>query len=125
VLVVAGGFQSAAGDGLGKSVEEQRVGLEAADLVGAEGLPLAFDPGEGAAAPVALGGHVAAGPAAEVLADDAAVDPPGAGVVRAVLAAAFPGHGRLRSGGLAGALHKSRPNPGVHNRVGAASPRTV
>jgi hypothetical protein len=116
VLVEPGGLQGDAGDRFGERVEEQEVSLEPANFVGDEVPPAAFAVDEGAAAAVAFGGEFGAAAAADVLADDAAVDPPGAGVVAAAVGGGVPGHGgRLRSGAVAGALHKSR-----HRRAAGA-----
>jgi hypothetical protein len=99
VLMVAGGLQGDPGEGVEEGVEDEQFGLEAADLADKAGFLVAVEPLEH----VAGGGDLGPRAGADVLADHAAVDAAGAVVVPlAILAADFPGHGRLRSGGFAG-----------------------
>jgi hypothetical protein len=112
VLEVAGGVEDGSDNALGKFVEDEQIGLELADFVfdflfvelalPADGFE------EGALGPVDPGGVVAffAGP--DVLADDPAVDPSGAGVIASAIGAGFPGHevtGDLEAEQMWEALH--------------------
>jgi hypothetical protein len=112
VLAVAGGQQRGAGQQLGQLVvlvEDLVEGLEFVQL-----LPPGLEPG-GAVSPafgVQPGGQRAAETAADILADDAAVDTAGAGVVAAAgAAAAFPGHGGRSE---AGQVRKCNTTPVGH-----------
>jgi hypothetical protein len=93
VLVEAGGFESGPGEQIGEGVEEQQVGFEPADFVNDLTASASLAVEELAAGPVSDGGSVAFGAAADVNADNAAVDPVGAGVIGAAIGAGFPGHG--------------------------------
>jgi hypothetical protein len=102
VLVIAGGVQGRADDTLGELIEDEQVGFELADFVfdfiDVE-LPLAalaFD--QCAIGPVGSCGLVAFVAAAEVLANDPAVDAAGAVVIAFAVGSGFPGHGGFGSG---------------------------
>jgi len=95
VLVEAGSFEGGPGERSGEGIEEQQVGFEVAnsvDFVGGEGTFPAFALDELPDGAVPDGGGVAFGAAADVDADDPAVDPMGAGVIAAAIGAGFPGH---------------------------------
>jgi hypothetical protein len=93
VLVEAGVFEGGVGERDGDGVEEQEVGLEVAGLVGDEGMFASAAIGELADGAVADGGGVAGRSAADVDANDMAVDAAGAGVIASAIGAGFPGHG--------------------------------
>jgi hypothetical protein len=105
--MVAGGFESSPDELMGKGVEEQQVGFEAADFVGDESTFAAFALDEFAAGAVHDRGGVAFGAAADVHADDPAVDPVRAGVIASAIGAGFPGHegGFSKAAQTRGALH--------------------
>jgi hypothetical protein len=83
VLLEAGGFEGGPGERVGKSVEEQQVGFESANFVNDLAASASFALDELAAGPVGDGGSVAFGAAADVYADNAAVDPLGPVVILA------------------------------------------
>jgi hypothetical protein len=94
VLVEAGGFEGSPGEQMGESVEEQQIGFEPADFIGDVGTfpALAFD--DLAASAIGDGGRVAFRAAANVDADNAAIDAARAGVIASAIGAGFPGHER-------------------------------
>jgi hypothetical protein len=92
VLVEAGGFEGRPRDKFGEGVEEQQVGLEAADLFDDELATAAFGRAELPTGAIADGGGVSPAASADVHADDFSVDPPGAGVIASAIGASFPGH---------------------------------
>ncbi len=81
MLVEAGGFESVPDELMGQSVEEQQVGFKLANLVGDQSPFAAFALDELSSGPIGNSGRVAFGAAADVDADDPAVDPVRAGVI--------------------------------------------
>jgi hypothetical protein len=115
VLVVAIGFEEGTDEGMAQIVEEEQVGLELADVVGAEGAFAAVGVAVEALGPVDDRGRFAFGASADVLADDSAVDAAGTGVIASAIGAGFPGH--------EGAGWKWRGRTGRYTTTGGAGRR--
>ena len=93
VLVIAGRVQCVLGEQGAERIEQEQFGLEGPHFVGDQGALAALAVEQLAAGAVDDGGRVTFSAAADVHADDAAIDAPGARVIAATFFAGFPGHG--------------------------------
>jgi hypothetical protein len=96
VLVIAGREQCVAGKQGAERIEQEQVCLEGPHLVGDHGAPAAVAVEQLAAGAVDDRGRVTFCAAADVHANDAAIDAPSAREIAATFFARFPGHGGRR-----------------------------
>jgi hypothetical protein len=88
VLVVAGGLEGDAGEGVDEGVEDEQFGLELAGLGDGLRLLVTIEPLEH----IAGGGDLGPWPGADIGPDDASADATDAVVVTPAVATRFPGH---------------------------------